>query len=79
MESENKVVKVGASSAGQFGIICWSAWVVFLVLKCIGVLPAAFTWFWVWFPFWLPFAVAGVVFLVTFVVMMIYFAIAGRD
>ena len=78
-EDARNTGKVCGRGLSDLGVISWSVWVVFLVLKCVGVLPATFSWFWVWFPFWLPFAIAGAIFIVVFIVMMVYFAVNGRD
>ena len=43
-------VETGGSGLFGIGVIVW---IVFLILKCCGVLPETFTWFWVWFPLWI--------------------------
>jgi hypothetical protein len=47
---DNDVTTSGGLGLSGIGIVVW---IVFLVLKCCGVLPETFTWFWVWFPLWI--------------------------
>lgn len=78
MYERQATVKVNSTATISFGSLCWLVWVVFLVLKCIHVLPDEFSWFWVWFPFWLPFALYGAIFIILFIVAFIYAAITER-
>ena len=76
---EPKRVTVNARSVISFGTLCWFAWLVFLILKCVNVLPESFTWFWVWFPFWLPFALSGAFFVIAIIACVLYTLISGKD
>lgn len=69
-ESTDITVRGGQAFSVSFTTLGFLLSVVFIVLKCCGILE--FSWFWVFFPMWIVPAVSLAVLLVVMLAWLIY-------
>jgi len=64
-------MSTSSSSSGGIGI-CGATFIVFLILKLLGIAPVAtWSWWWVTAPLWIPAILVGVVLAVIVIIYIL--------